>query len=163
MPLKDPIARAAYNKQWRLDNLAHSRAYHRAYYRVWRDTDARRKYDREWKAARPEEGVKSRKRMQAQRSTETGKERQRAANWRSAGLPMPTRPRPKTCECCGQPALRTLCNDHDYATGAFRGWLCGNCNRGLGLLGDNVTGLMKAMSYLTRLYDPYTGKDVNNG
>ena len=29
-----------------------------------------------------------------------------------------------------------------------RGWLCNNCNTGLGAMGDNIEGLKKAMRYL---------------
>lgn len=67
------------------------------------------------------------------------------------GLPAPTRPEPKRCELCnglpnGQaPGLRL---DHDHVTGAFRGWLCDKCNRGLGLLGDTVYDLLSAVDYL---------------
>jgi len=38
--------------------------------------------------------------------------------------------------------------DHDHDTGEFRGWLCSNCNTGLGAMGDNKEGLKKAMRYL---------------
>jgi len=38
--------------------------------------------------------------------------------------------------------------DHDHDTGNFRGWLCGRCNRALGLLGDNPGILRKALAYL---------------
>lgn len=89
------------------------------------------------------------------------------AKWRAAhpdymrklrGLPDATRPKPELCECCQTRTATHL--DHDHKTGAFRGWLCGNCNRGLGQLGDDVDSVMRAMSYLTRLYD-YDGKEVN--
>ena len=67
------------------------------------------------------------------------------------GMPLPTRPCPETCECCGNmPGKKSLSLDHCHDTGAFRGWLCGSCNMATGKLGDNIEGLMKAVSYLQR-------------
>ena len=40
--------------------------------------------------------------------------------------------------------------DHNHETGEFRGWLCHNCNTALGLFGDNIKMLSKAISYLQR-------------
>jgi hypothetical protein len=40
--------------------------------------------------------------------------------------------------------------DHCHVTGSFRGWLCGKCNTGLGMLGDNIAGLKAAIAYLER-------------
>lgn len=70
------------------------------------------------------------------------------------GLPEPTRPEPVLCECCGRHFSSTdkrgyrLSLDHDHTTGKFRGWLCGDCNRGIGLLGDNLEGVRRALAYL---------------
>ncbi len=69
------------------------------------------------------------------------------------GRPTPTYPCPGHCECCGslQPkSVGTFHEDHDHDTGVFRGWLCGNCNRGIGYLGDTIEGLEKALAYLKR-------------
>jgi hypothetical protein len=33
---------------------------------------------------------------------------------------------------------------------AIRGLLCSNCNRGLGLLGDDLEGVLRAVEYLRR-------------
>lgn len=64
-------------------------------------------------------------------------------------MPEPTRPCPAVCECCGlKPTKRELSLDHDHKTGRFRGWLCSNCNMGLGLFRDNPTALESAIRYL---------------
>jgi hypothetical protein len=58
-----------------------------------------------------------------------------------------------------RPALGTPCNkcqrtdkplvfDHDHETLEHRGWLCDNCNRSIGMLGDTVEGLMEAVLYI---------------
>lgn len=44
---------------------------------------------------------------------------------------------------------KDLCVDHDHETGKIRGLLCDNCNRGIGLLQDNINLLHKAIEYLT--------------
>jgi hypothetical protein len=42
--------------------------------------------------------------------------------------------------------------DHNHETGAIRGLLCGNCNRALGLIKDNVKTLTNLCKYLERSY-----------
>ena len=60
----------------------------------------------------------------------------------------PKPPAGTPCECCGR--IDKLFCDHDHATGAFRSWICRNCNSGIGLLGDSEAGLRQALAYLER-------------
>lgn len=55
----------------------------------------------------------------------------------------------KVCQICETPENgQRLAIDHDHVSGTFRGFLCSQCNWGLGALGDNVEGLRKALAYL---------------
>lgn len=79
-------------------------------------------------------------------------ERRLAYVRRYRGLPTPTRPEPTACELCNQPCQqnKVLCIDHCHTTGQFRGWLCSKCNRGVGLLGDDLASIQRAAAYLQR-------------
>lgn len=50
--------------------------------------------------------------------------------------------------CRDPPDKEMLVVDHDHATKKVRALLCRRCNQGLGMLGDNVAGLIKALEYL---------------
>lgn len=52
-----------------------------------------------------------------------------------------------SCDICGQSIAR-MHIDHDHVTGRIRGLLCGPCNQALGIFGDSIDGLMKAVKYL---------------
>lgn len=82
------------------------------------------------------------------------RELQRQRNWRQKGASMPTRPEPQSCECCGGPpkgkSNKHFALDHCHVTGKFRGWLCGNCNSGIGKLGDTYVTVMRAAAYLLK-------------
>lgn len=68
---------------------------------------------------------------------------------RSRGRPDPPYPCPDACEACGRKQTRRKLNlDHCHETGKFRGWLCDYCNRGLGLIGDNLLSVMNLAAYL---------------
>ena len=52
------------------------------------------------------------------------------------------------CEVCGREAR--LVYDHNHETGFVRGRLCGGCNTAIGMLGDSIEGLQRAVTYLAR-------------
>ena len=56
------------------------------------------------------------------------------------------------CQICGcsesEAGERGFAVDHCHDTGRIRGVLCQNCNRGIGLLGDDPVRLEKAVRYL---------------
>lgn len=53
------------------------------------------------------------------------------------------------CAICKKPDNRlSLARDHCHRTGAWRGLLCGKCNKALGLFGDDVELLRAAAEYV---------------
>ena len=48
----------------------------------------------------------------------------------------------------GQPMLQRWVLDHCHETDTFRGWLCGNCNTGLGGFKDDKDKVLRAYEYL---------------
>jgi hypothetical protein len=55
-----------------------------------------------------------------------------------------------TCAICSKPCPtgRRLAVDHAHDTGKVRGLLCANCNRGLGLFGEDMRVMTMAIQYL---------------
>jgi hypothetical protein len=56
-------------------------------------------------------------------------------------------------ECCcaicrREVTLMDSAIDHNHETGEFRGILCKQCNRALGMFGDSTTNLRSALEYL---------------
>jgi hypothetical protein len=56
------------------------------------------------------------------------------------------------CACChsADPGKQDWHTDHIHGTKIIRGILCGNCNPGIGNLGDNLPGVMNAAYYLSK-------------
>ena len=71
-------------------------------------------------------------------------------------------PAPGTpCDCCGD-STSVLNWDHDHKTKEHRGWLCSNCNTGIGKLGDNVEGVLQGLNYLVKASNVSEDKEKND-
>ena len=55
----------------------------------------------------------------------------------------------KSCECCHS-TEHNIEGDHIHGTTEFRGWVCLQCNQGIGKLGDDLDGVLRAAMYLTK-------------
>lgn len=67
----------------------------------------------------------------------------------SLGIPYKA-PEGTKCALCGNLPKKgdALVFDHCHKTNIFRGYLHNSCNRSLGVLGDNVEGLVNSINYL---------------
>ena len=55
------------------------------------------------------------------------------------------------CECCNKELQddKDKYIDHCHITNTIRGVLCHKCNTGIGMLGDDIKGLLNAIKYLS--------------
>ena len=58
-------------------------------------------------------------------------------------------PKPDHCDCCHK-KVEKLQIDHIHGTLIFRGWVCRNCNTGIGAVGDTLEGVLRAAVYLEK-------------
>lgn len=69
---------------------------------------------------------------------------------KSLGIPYKAPPG-TCCALCGKPeGSQSLVFDHCHKTNTFRGYLHNSCNRSMGVLGDDVEGLMRALNFLNK-------------
>ncbi len=65
------------------------------------------------------------------------------------------------CAICDKPqdeSIKFLSIDHDHKTNTNRGLLCSNCNRGIGLLQDDINILQRAIEYLQKHNDLHSSQ-----
>lgn len=154
MPYKDPSAKQAYMRRYLADYRRtpkalkiHAAAQRRARLRKKmaqcgvKTAEELRAYKAAW----------ARRNWHKQKEKAREKQRKIRARYRAEIFPdLP--PIPPVCECCGRPPngrSKTLHLDHCHLTEKFRGWLCVNCNTGIGLLNDQPH---LAVDYLRRAY-----------
>ncbi len=122
MPYKDPDKRREHRHQYYLNNREKALA-----------------QMAEWRRKNPERHASARRRFKLWSKYGLTTEQYRTLLDKQEG----------TCAICSQDApARALHVDHDHETGEVRGLLCNNCNRGLGLLKDDVVVLRSAITYL---------------
>ena len=59
------------------------------------------------------------------------------------------------CACCGKTGTKKYF-DHCHDRKKFRGWICNECNTGIGKLGDTLAGIRMAESYLLKFENDLT-------
>tara|TARA_R110002110_G_scaffold382840_1_gene594082 strand:- start:114 stop:638 length:525 start_codon:yes stop_codon:yes gene_type:complete len=57
-------------------------------------------------------------------------------------------PKPNRCNCCHKKCK--VQGDHIHGSFIFRGWLCNDCNIGVGNLGDTLEGVLQGAIYLEK-------------
>lgn len=128
-------------KCWTQENREHVNACHRKWWAANRkklQAQARARY------LKNRQGLLTRSRNSYAKAADKGKRHGRK-------YPSATRKPPNACECCKRRVLkRRLSLDHCHDSKKFRGWLCAQCNVGIGMLGDSVKGLRQGIAYLKR-------------
>jgi hypothetical protein len=153
-----PEERLAKRRAYRARNSEKIRAQARARYAADPEGRAKsREWGRKWTAANPARRRKIGNRWRAAHPEQArawrakNLEHARTFDRKKRGVSEPTRPRPAVCECCGgPPGKKGMYVDHCHVSGQFRGWLCTNCNSGIGLLGDDIQGATNALNYMKR-------------
>jgi len=72
----------------------------------------------------------------------------KAEAYKLAGKPVRP-PLGTPCDRCGR-TDKKLVFDHCHETLVHRGWLCDNCNRAMGMLGDNIEGMLLSAIYIAK-------------
>ena len=121
--------------------MANRSEYHRGWRAERRESDPhyrekRNKYQRAARAAHPERYAEYSRKARAKEYGLTLEEFDSALDG--------------PCAICGGTATH---RDHSHTTGQFRGPLCENCNRGLGMFKDNPDLLLSAAAYIVASED----------
>jgi hypothetical protein len=140
----------AYNRKWKAENRA----------RVLETTRAWRERNKE-KLQAYEANRKNSARRKAQRianyhaDPEKSRNAQFYSKYRMSPEDIVRFDAATSCSLCKKPVpprgtgeRHKLHVDHCHTTGKIRGFLCNRCNTGLGKLGDDEAGLLRALEYV---------------
>jgi hypothetical protein len=137
VPLKDPVARKKYQREWATKHSRRLSAYYRSRYVA--NPDRWRKYLED-----------NRERVNATRRAAWKKygrgEKERARKYGLTVEQLREVLAPGRCAICGR--TDRLHVDHCHETGQVRGLLCDSCNAGLGRFRDDEARLIAAANYL---------------
>ena len=101
--------------------------------------------------AKPESKAKAAQGARRRRAADPKGQKVRVARWRAKREAKLTeiagRPRPSVCELCHSTEY-PIVFDHCHAHGHFRGWICDQCNKVLGLVKDKPDLLRAMAQYL---------------
>ena len=69
------------------------------------------------------------------------------------------------CALCGELSKKgdRLVFDHCHKTNTFRGYLHNSCNRSLGVLGDDINGMLRAINFLNKFEKKKITQNINTG
>lgn len=132
----------------------------RDYEQQWneKNPDYRRQYHKEWRQNNPDNVRAGKKRWAQNNRVKMRASKRRCILKKKYGIT----PEQHTLmliqqnDCCAicnrhkSEFKKSLCVDHDHATGKVRALLCRNCNLLLGYARDNVTTLQDSISYLLK-------------
>jgi Recombination endonuclease VII len=142
----NPEYRQNYAKEYRAANPERMREYNRRAREKNRDTYIARQRERYHRVRRDPE---VRKQIKLERAREKRLQRYGLTSELYAQL---LADQAGGCAICTTPLATRVTNglhvDHDHATGAVRGLLCGKCNTGLGMYRDSIELMQRAIEYL---------------
>lgn len=159
MAYKDPEALRAYQREWARKRRALDPEKHRAANRksYMANRDNRLAEIRAYNEAHRAELAAA---EQARRDSQTPEQKQDAWLRRRYKITLAdyvalAESQGNKCAICERPqdwtSWRTrLFVDHCHETGAVRGLLCSNCNKGIGMFGESADTIRAALEYMTR-------------
>ena len=68
---------------------------------------------------------------------------------KESGIPYKA-PDGTACEICNRQS-QNIVFDHHHEKNIFRGWLCNECNRSIGMLGENTESILKVLNYMNKI------------
>lgn len=128
----------------------------------FKNSDAKKAYDREYKKKNPEIYRKAKAKYKKKNSP-TAEERRKWAlkslyGMTSEDYDLLLEQQSKCCAICRSDdpsGFKYFHIDHNHTTGKIRGLLCSKCNTAIGLFGEDIAVMNAALDYLKRHSEEY--------